>query len=373
MVSIAMLCPTRSHASDEYPAMNILIRGGSLTAVRLSILVLLLLGGCFDSEDSMVEFSGNTMGTTYHVKIAAPPRGLDVSVMQQKVDVELARLNSLMSTWDPNSQISQFNLHNGTNWIEMAPETIQLIRIAKRISKETEGAYDITLGSVSKLWGFQQVGSTGPIADDLKPDLDEILTLLYSVGHQLLQESRDGLTIRKLAADLQVDLSSIAKGFAVDRLGEMLEAEGANRYIAEIGGEIRSRGLAADGERWKVGIEWPVSGVRNVSSGVLIENAHLATSGDYRNYREIDGKRYTHLIDGRTGYPVSHKLASVTVLHGSVAQADAWATAFMVLGLDEAVAIANRKGLAVRFTVRENDSFKVYMTKPFEAYSFIQN
>lgn len=336
--------------------------------VSLLLCLSLSISACFKQDEATIEYSGKTMGTTYRVVMVAPPGDLDAQTSQAAVEAELARINGLMSNWDTNSELSLFNQATGTEWVETSPDTIELLKVAKRISKETNGAYDVTLGSVSKLWGFQPVKASS--GEMIKPDMDEVLTLMYSVGHQLIQVSKDEQSIRKLSPELQLDLSSIAKGFAVDRLGELIESQQVSRYLIDIGGEIRTRGLAADGERWKVGIEWPVAGVKNAPAGVMVDNSHIATSGDYRNYKEIDGERFSHLLDGRSGYPISHRVASVTVLHGSVAQADAWSTALMVLGLEEGLPLAKRKGLAARFTVRDGAGFRVVTTPAFDAYSF---
>jgi len=175
--------------------------------------------------------------------------------------------------------------------------------------------------------------------------------------------------VRKLNPELQIDLSSLAKGYAADQIGEKLEALGHLNYLIEIGGEIRTRGLAADGGRWKIGIEWPESAGKPTMTGIAVGDAHVASSGDYRNYRIIDGERYTHIIDGRSGFPIAHELASVTVLHGSVMRADAWATAFMVLGFDDAVKLAEKKGLAARFVLRAGDGYRIEATSAFKAYA----
>jgi len=362
----------RALLRQNVPSLDRLRQAGSERSQWLRwpvvVVLLLLTSACLKQDDPSVEYSGQTMGTTYSVVIVDPPAGLNIEAAQAGTDTELARINDSMSNWNPESEISRFNDAISTDWVEVSQDTIALLRIARRISKETQGAYDVTLGSVSKLWGFHQASEGA--TEEIKPEMDEVLTLMYAVGYQLLQESRDGTSVRKLSPELQIDLSSIAKGFAVDRLGELLEGLGVTRYLVEIGGEIRTRGKAADGERWKIGIEWPIPGARDVPTGIAVENAHVATSGDYRNYREIEGVRYSHLLDGRSGYPVTHGMAQVTVLHGSVAQADAWATAFMVVGPDEALAIADAKGLAARFTVRDGASFKVITTPAFDAYSY---
>lgn len=332
------------------------------------LVAVLSLSGCFGKSAKSFEISGETMGTSYQITVVAPPKDVDQSDISTKVTLELERLNDILSTYDPESQLSKFNEQKTTDWIPMDSDTLDLVEIARRISKETSGAYDVTMGSVSRLWGFGPGGGERKI-DDI-PDMDEIMLHLNNIGYQLLQIRTGQQTLRKLSPDLRVDLSSLGKGFAVDKLGQLLEAAGISRYLVEIGGEIRTRGMAADGERWKIGIELPVAGQSDAPSGVTLEDGHVATSGDYRNYKEVDGRRYSHLLDGRTGFPISHNLASVTLLHGSTTLADAWATVFMVLGFDDAFAIASDKGLAASFTVREGDGFVVRTTPAFDAYKF---
>lgn len=329
----------------------------------LCLFSFLLVSGCFEKPDAQIELQGETMGTTWHVTVVDPQK-LDVESLRQNIEAELTRINGLMSTYDAESQLSQFNTSRTVEWQPLATETIEVIEAAHRVSKETSGAYDVTLGSVFELWGFGQAEKP-----EVAPAMDDILLLLNDVGYQLLKVSSTRSTVRKLNEALQVDLSSLAKGYAVDRIGAVIEATGHNRYLAEIGGEIRTRGRAADQGMWKIGIEWPESAGTPEMTGIAVENTHIASSGDYRNYQVIDGRRYTHIIDGRSGFPISHNLASVTVLHGSTMRADAWATAFMVLGLEESMAIAKEKGLAARFVVRDGDSFRVVTTKVFDAYA----
>jgi len=338
---------------------------GSHPLLLLLLLSAGLLSSCSEPPAAELTTSGETMGTRYQVIVVAPG-SLNLARLQALIDDELQRINALMSTWDPDSEISLFNANADVDWRELSAETIEVIETARGISKETSGAYDITLGSVSALWGFGHGDEV-----EKKPVLDDVLLLLNDVGWQLLEVAGSRESVRKLNPGLQVDLSSLAKGYAVDKIGERLEASGYQRYLVEIGGEVRTRGKAADGKMWQIGIEWPESAGEPEMTGIAVENAHIASSGDYRNYRLIDGVRYTHILDGRTGYPVSHNLAAVTVLHGSVTRADAWATAFMVLGYAEAIKIANRKGLAARFVLREEDGFSVMTTKAFNAYAMI--
>lgn len=322
-----------------------------------------LLGGCFSDELPELELKGETMGTTWHVTIVDPQQ-LDEAALESAIESRLSDINAMMSTYDPDSELSQFNASSIVEWQPMSVDIIKVIEAAQRVSKETSGAYDVTLGSVLALWGFGQGESP-----EAAPAMDDILLMLNDVGYQLLKVSSSQGRARKLHEALNVDLSSLAKGYAVDEIGKLIEATGQQRYLAEIGGEIRTRGRAADNGLWKIGIEWPEDSGEPEMTGIGVEYAHIASSGDYRNFKMIDGERYTHILDGRSGFPITHGLASVTVLHGSTMRADAWATAFMVLGFEESLAIANKKGLAARFVTRVGDGFKVVVTDAFKAYA----
>jgi thiamine biosynthesis lipoprotein len=173
--------------------------------------------------------------------------------------------------------------------------------------------------------------------------------LLALVGYEKLEMRASPPALRKAAAGVAIDLDGIAPGWAVDRLAERLEALGVRDYLVEIGGEVRARGDSPEQRRWRVAVEKPLAGERVAQAVIELGNNGVSTSGDYRDYREMDGRRISHTIDPRTGLPVAHRLASVTVVHASVAAADAWATALMVLGPEEGMALARREGLAALF------------------------
>jgi len=344
------------------------LRSGLLFCLLLSCVC---LQACLSEKAKQLQLQGTTMGTNYSVTVVEPQKDISEGLLKEQIESELARINKLISTYDPESELSEFNASSSTAWAPLAADTIKLIQSARQVSNESNGAYDVTLASLSELWGFGTSGDEQSETEQAaEPDLDAVLELMNEVGYQLLQVSGTGTTVRKLTPHLQVDLSSIGKGFAVDQVGLILEAAGIDRYLVDIGGEIRTRGLAVDGEMWKIGIEVPQTGASDASAGVAVEAAHIATSGDYRNFREVDGKRLSHLIDGRTGFPIEHNLASVTLLHGSTALADAWATAFMALGYEQASEIAAKKGIAAQFTLRKGDSFEVLQSKAFAAYAY---
>jgi len=340
----------------------VISRPSTALSFLLAVFVL-LLGGCFEKTHSLYHAEGEAMGTSWHATLAASSDP-DVELIKLNIEVLLAEINREMSTYDPQSSLSLFNSESSTEWSALPESVIELIRSAGRISKDTEGAYDVTLGTVVDLWGFGADFQPGQ-----EPDMDSVFEEMNNVGHQLIAVSKDQQQVRKLVPGLKIDLSSIAKGHAVDRVGALLEDSGIERYVFELGGEIRTRGKSADDKPWTIALE-SADATTDVSDyrSIAVENAHIATSGDYRNYREVAGKRVSHLIDGRSGYPVDHKMASVTVLHGTTEQADAWATAFMVLGPDETLKRAEKAGLAVSLTLRDGDTFVTRNSNAFTAY-----
>jgi thiamine biosynthesis lipoprotein len=338
-----------------------------------------LLAGC-QSEDKtdgafIHQLQGETMGTTWSVQLLAPVdpandlaqsaelglRDGDQTVasllveLQQVLEAELFRINGLISTWDPESELSLFNHSRLVEPINLHADTIDVIDTARTISHLTQGRYDITLSPVIQLWGFGTQLKTGVPAND------EIATAMESVGSALLV--RRGNTLRKRHPKLSVDVSSLGKGFAVDQLGVVLESYGITNYLAEIGGELRARGSRLDGSPWKVGIEQPNG---DIEEGLYLHNTHVASSGSYRNYREEGGRRISHIIDGSTGRPIDHQLVAVTVIHESTMLADGWATALLVVGEAEAKELIEQLGLDVQLTIRTDDDFELYRSDGFQ-------
>lgn len=275
--------------------------------------------------------------------------------LQNAIESELVRLNQLMSTWDPQSELSGFNQLRHTKPVTLHSDTLVLIDAALVISHLTGGRYDITLQPVIDLWGFNRNTNTPTPADD---DIDDALA---STGYLNLVRVAD--TVRKRKPDLSIDVSSLGKGYAVDKLGELAESLGVGHYIVDIGGEVRARGVRADGSHWLVGIENPEG---DVNLGVRLLNSQIATSGSYRNFRMQDSKRLSHIIDGTTGRPISHNLVSVSVVHDSTMLADAWATALLVVGEQEAKALMREQKLAAQLVTYQDGGFVRHATAAFD-------
>ncbi|MBI2477531.1 MAG: FAD:protein FMN transferase, partial [Planctomycetia bacterium] len=303
-----------------------------MTTVRMLGFVatgcVLLFAGC-DESRAPVEISGATMGTQYHVTIARPSGDTDIETVQREIDAALHLINAQMSTYLPDSEISRFNARSDVLWFEVSPEFASVVKRAREISEETSGAFDVTVGPLVNRWSF------GPDKGGLEMPSDaEVAPLKQAVGFRLIEVRDEPPAIRKQRPDVQIDLSAIAKGFAVDRITQLLESHGLRNYLAEIGG--------ATGD------------------------AALATSGDYRNFIEIDSRRYSHMIDPRTGYPVDHRLTSVSVIADDCLTADAWATALMVLGPEHGYALAQQQGIPALLIERTETGFVERTTSDFE-------
>ena len=323
-----------------------------------------LLGACGDAGgkvDSVV-ITGPTMGTTYAVKLF--DSDVEVDTLQSQIDALLERINEQMSTWRSDSELSRFNSSRDLGWFPVSAETAYVVDAAAAISALSDGAFDVTVGPVVNLWGFgPDGGKTGP------PSKPQIEKTMERVGYRQLAVRSSPAALRKQHPHMYVDLSAIAKGFAVDEVARLLDGRQIQSYLVEIGGELRARGFKPDGSAWNVAIEQPLPGERSVQSIVPLRDSAIATSGDYRNYVERDGKRYSHTINPRTGRPIAHELASVSVITDSAMRADALATAIMVMGPEEGYQLAAREALAVQLIIRTADQFQVLVTPQFERYS----
>lgn len=307
----------------------------------------------------LATLTGPTMGTSYTVKIVSAGL-IDGRPVQEIIDRELGRVNELMSTYDSESEVSRFNASRSTAPFLISRETADVVACALEVSDQTMGAFDITLAPIVNAYGF------GPAGRGEFPSDESIDALREHVGYDKLELDPERPSLRKLAPDLQIDLNAIAPGFAVDLIAAALDAAGHADFMIEIGGEVRARGRNADREAWRVGIEKPIEGERSVQRAVALDGVSLATSGDYRDYYEHDGARISHTIDGRTGQPVAHNLASVSVVHESCMWADAYATAIMALGPDDGYILAEILKLPALFILRGDAGLVERATPAFE-------
>ena len=323
-----------------------------------------LLVGCSreDTRES-IHFGGETMGTTYHITLVSEPNKALVtaeSAIHPAIDTKLKEINQQMSTYIADSELMQFNASAINEWHDISEPLHEVLTLSQSISQKTNGAYDITVGPLVNLWGF----GPGRHQDEI-PDAAAIESLRETMGYNKL-ELKAGKA-RKLA-DIKLDLSSVAKGFGVDKVADVIADHGVTNYMVEIGGEIRVKGVNPQGQPWRIAIEQPSVLQQGIHKAISLTDTGMATSGDYRNYFEKDGKRFSHTIDPVTGYPITHALASVTVIARTSAEADAWATALDVLGPDKGMEIANREKLAVYMIVKDGDSFTDRASGAFEIY-----
>ena len=327
----------------------------------LGLLLAAALAGCSD-EGARRELRGSTMGTTWSVIYAEPGTGEAPEALQADIELELVAINATFSTYIPDSEISRINAAVTDDALPVSDSFAQVLDAALAIYRASGGAYDVTVGPLIELWGF----GSGPGSDGV-PSQAAITAALERVGSQQLDFDPQA---RRLArpAGVAIDLSSIAKGYAVDRLAELLQSAGVGDFLVEIGGELRAAGERPGGGAWRLAIEAPRPVSSRVIEAVAVGNAAVATSGDYRNYFEVDGTRYSHLVDPRTGYPVEHDLVSVTVVHPHCMTADAWATALLVMGRESALSVARAQGLAVYLVARDGEELAVEYTPQFADY-----
>ncbi|MDC3333047.1 FAD:protein FMN transferase [bacterium] len=333
----------------------------SFTIKAMVLLLSLFFIACSKPAEPSFIFSGATMGTTYHIRIAEPAKQ-DIAVIQQDVDQLLFRLNQLFSTYIEDSEISTLNREQSEHWVPVSSALFDVLMMSVEVGMLSDGAFDMTVGKLVNLWGF------GPGKAITDPPEDAAITAMLNKQGLDAVELEYATNQIKMPVGVTIDLSAIAKGYAVDQVLAFLQKQGYSHMMVEIGGEIKARGKNTRGELWKIAIEQPEQGESRVNKVIALDNIAVATSGDYRNYFEKEGKRYSHTIDPRTGYPISHNLASVTVLHESASYADAFATAISVMGVDEGLALANQLGLAVYMLSKSDSGFQAIYSDAFAPY-----
>lgn len=330
----------------------------------LLIFIFFLIIGCNNNDLIIYKINGFTMGTTYSIKISNFDLSYkpDLKMLKINIDNELKRINKIFSTYILDSDISKFNSYKKTDWFETSEELVNLVDIALNISKQSDGYYDITVGPLVNLWGF------GPkkVVKEV-PKKSVIDRLLKIIGYKKIKVNKDSNQIRKEIPDIYIDLSSIAKGYGVDKVSDLLLKKGFKNFLVEIGGEVKTNGIKSERDEWLVGIASPKNGF-SINKVIRLKNMSMATSGDYRNYFEKNGIRYSHTINPKTGYPIKHKLASVSVINKSCTLADAYATAIDVMGEKKGLSFANKNKLAVYMILRKNDEFIVAYSDYFKEY-----
>jgi thiamine biosynthesis lipoprotein len=324
-----------------------------------------LNGVCEAKREHLIE--GRTMGTTYHITVVTgDAKGFGGGELKEKIAARLGDINRVFSTYIEDSEISRFNaLNKAGKKFRISDDFIQLMKVGRKIHQLSGGAWDGTVNPLVELWGF------GPTQRQTQiPPASEIKALMQNVGFEHIRIEEPNFLVKNRAA-ATLDLNSIAKGFAVDQVSQLMAASGFEDYLVEIGGEVYAAGFRKDGKRWRIGINRPQkdAAFNEVYKVVSLHNRAFATSGDYRNFFEIDGVRYSHIIDPRSGYPVSNGVVSVSVITDNCTLADGLATAILVMGVKKGIELVNRLDNVECFMVVEKSDARLvdYYSRGFKA------
>ncbi len=297
---------------------------------------------------------GTTMGTSYQVKVADLPATVDSNKLDAEIKAVLNEIDSTMSTYRPESEVMRFNRSKADDWFSVSPAVAELVAATLKISHETDGALDITVGPLVRLWHFGPKTRADAISPEqiTPPSEESIAAARADVGYQKLDVRLEPPALRKQADKLEIDLSSVGEGYAVDRIVAVLEKNGIEDYLVGVAGAVRARGQRTDGKFWRAGVQKPTPDKDALQTTVTLNNAALATAGDYKRYFEFGGRHYSHIIDPSSGRPIDHSLASVTVVADKCVTADAWDTALLVLGSQRGQECAKQHDLAALFISR---------------------
>lgn len=329
-------------------------------AIALVVLLIALLVGC-DRAPQPVRLQGSVFGTGWSLTYMPIDEGPTPAKVREALLSAFDTVNVSMNTYDPEATISRFNRLPAAEPIEVDWDFTYVFNEARRITEWSDGAFDVTVAPLLKLWGF---GPDGPTSFPTPEALQEAMS---RVGLQHFDWQPRTRTLAKLTEGASLDFSSIAKGYGVDLGADALDELGIAHFMLEVGGEMQLRGQSPRGDAWRIAIERPQVG-GGVQAAISLTNTGVATSGDYRNYFEREGKRYSHLVDPRTGYPIEHDLVAATVVHPSTGIADAWATALCIMGTEDALAVAEERGLAVYLVRREGDELFEHWSSGFAPY-----
>ncbi len=328
--------------------------------------VTLISAGCHgpSAMPELHTLTGPTMGTTYTVKYLAPKQSLQEAEVQAAVEHILARITREFSTYDPDSELSRLNRAAAGEWLAVSQEMLQVMRKAAELNLLTGGAFDMTVGPLVALWGF----GPNPPGEDRVPNKAELATAMRLVGRHNIELRLEPAAIKKAQAGVSLDLNALVPGYAADLVAARLEAFGFQHYLVDMGGELKLKGRNQMRAPWTVAIERPEPGTRRIERVIQLTDRGVATSGDYRNFFELGEQRYSHELDARTGWPIAHRLVSVTVIAGSAMHADGLATGLLVLGPEEGFALAEREHIAALFILRTSAGWEAQPTAAFHTY-----
>ena len=328
-----------------------------------TLLVCLVLAGCQETP-SESGISGEAQGTTYHIKLVLDATQATLTDVQSQVTSMLDDIDAKLSNYREDSEISRINQQETSDWISVSPEIAELLSIAHTVYERSNGCYDLTVKPIFDLWGFSR-------HEGRVPTQDEIDAVLAHVGMPLLELDTANLRLRKKDPKLKIDLSSIAQGYGVGLVARKIESLGVHDYLVEIGGEMIVKGRKKSWPyHWQVSIEKPNPFTREVQKVVEVREVQgtaIMTAGTYRNFFEDQGRSYSHIINPKTGRPVTHHLVSVTVMHDDPTWADAWDTALLCVGEQEAARIADAESLKVLLIYKGSDRFEEHLSKAFRA------
>lgn len=328
--------------------------------IKIIVLVSILFVTNCNNKSEPIKILGNTMGTTYKIVIVPFNKKADKSKLKKDIDDLLKIVNLEMSTFIQNSEISKFNRSTSSDWFPVSAGFAKVVKSSLEISEKSNGAFDVSIGPLIELWGF------GKKMEDRVPSTEEINSVEEIIGYRKLNVKKSPFALKKDVSGLQINLSAIAKGYGVDKIAEYLSSKGFSHYLVEIGGEVRVQGTKFK-NKWRIGVVIPDT-LNEYQKIVHLTDISLATSGDYFNYFEKDGIRYSHTIDPFTQKPITHKLASVTVAHETCMFADGYATAINVMGPEKGYNFALNEKLPVYMIIREDNGFIVKMTPAFRKY-----
>ncbi|HWH86448.1 MAG TPA: FAD:protein FMN transferase [Pseudomonas sp.] len=336
-----------------------------LTGRWLGLVVLAMaVVGC-GNGGSLEQVGGATMGSTWSVKYVRHAGFADPAQVRGEVERILGEVDQQMSTYRSDSVIERFNALPADSCQSMAPAVLELVRVGEQLSKQSEGSYDLTIEPLMNLWGFGPQGR-----EEKVPDTAALAEVMQRVGYQHLRI--DGNRLCKDAA-VEVDFNSIAAGYAVDTIAARLQSMGIDNYLVEVTGELKAKGKKPDGSAWRIALEEPRDDQQVAERIIAVDGYGVSTSGDYRNYFLQDGRRYSHTFDARSGRPVLHDLASVTVIHPSALMADGLSTLLLILGPQRSQAYAQKHDIAAFFVMRADTGFVTRCSQAFERLAGAEN
>lgn len=320
------------------------------------------------------QFSGRTMGTSYHVTVAGADDDAARAQVQAVIDGVLHEAEQHLSTYNEQAEISRFNRSRTDDWQDVSPTLFAVAQEARAVSELTNGAFDITVTPLLELWDFSVSQPALAAAREPfdPPAIETIERVRRQTGYAQLELRRSPReAMRKTDPALQLTVDGIAPGYAVDRIATELRALGHDDFIVEIGGEVRAQGQRPAGGPWRIAVEVPQSLGQEPLAGIRLRDAAVSTSGDYRDQRtDRTGQRYSHTVDPRTGRPVQGRLTSVTVIDASAARADAYATALMVMGTEAGLAWARQQRVPALFVERTDavGEWRIVESPAFKAW-----